>query len=86
MIAKFKTKLNKALLLVRTLVQQQEHTADLLTRRVNSNGRIKQIYARTTSHVRPKQPSPTQIQLSAAGNVIQTVDISSNYLYLPIKP
>ena len=30
-IAEFKTKLNKVLLLVGTLVQQQEHPADLLT-------------------------------------------------------
>ena len=66
-IAEFKTKLNEALLSVGTLVQQQEHPADLLTQRVNSDSRITQIYAKTTSHIRPEQPSPTQIRLSAAG-------------------
>ena len=58
-IAEFKTELNKALLSAGTLVQQQEHPADLLTQRVNSDSRIMQIYTRTTSHVRPKLPSPT---------------------------
>ena len=85
-IAEFKNDLSEALLSAGTLVQQQEHPADLLTQRITSNGRITQICARTMSHIRPKLPSPTRLRLSAAGNVIRTVDISSNYLYLPIDP
>ena len=60
--------LSKALLLVGTLVQQQEYPADLLTRHVNRNGRLTQTYARTTGHVRPEQPSLEQLRLSVAGN------------------
>ena len=84
-IAEFKKKFNR-LVSVGALVQQHEHPVDLLTRRVTINGRITQIYARHTTHVSPELPSPTQIRLSAAENVIQTVDISSNYLHLPIDP
>ena len=44
---------------------------------------LTQTYARTTTHVRPEQPSLNRIRLSAAGNRIQHVDISSNYLHIP---
>ena len=44
--------LNEELLAIGTLVRP----ADLLTRPV-SNGRRTQTYARTTTHVRPEQPS-----------------------------
>ena len=71
--------LNESLLSIGTLVRP----GNLLTRRVNRNGRITQTYARTTGHVRPEQPSPTRIRLSVAGSIIRTVDISSNYLHLP---
>ena len=81
-VVEFKNELNASLLLVGTLVWQQEHPVNLLTHRLNREGRITQTYARTTCHVRPKQPSPTQIRLSVAGNIIWTVDISSNYLHV----
>ena len=71
--------MNEALLLVGTLVCP----VNLLTRRVNRNGRITQTYARTTGHVRPEQSSLTRIRLSVAGNIIRTADISSNYLHVP---
>ena len=83
MIAEFMNELIEALLLVGTLVRQQEHPANLRTHRVNKDGRITQTYTRTTCHVRPEQPSPTRIRLSVAGNIIRTVDISSNYLHVP---
>ena len=82
-ITEFENELNEALLSVGTLVRQQEHPANLLTHRVNRDGRITQTYARTTCHVRPEQPSPTRNRLSVAGNIIRTVDISSNYLHVP---
>ena len=71
--------LNESLLSIGTLVRP----GNLLTRRVNRNGRITQMYARTTCHVRLEQPSLTQIRLSVAGNIIRTADISSNYLHIP---
>ena len=71
--------LNESLLSIGTLVRP----GNLLTRRVNRNGRITQTYARTTGHVRPEQPSLTRIRLSVAGNIIRTVDIRSNYLHVP---
>ena len=74
--------LNEALLSIGTLVRP----GNLLTRRVNRNGRITQTYARTTTHVRPEQPSLNRVRLSAAGNSIQHVDISSNYLHIPFDP
>ena len=70
------------LLLVGTLVRRQDHPADLLTRPI-SDSRRTQTYARTTAHVRPEQPSLNRVRLSAAGNRIQHVDISSNYLHIP---
>ena len=41
--------------------QQQEYPADQLTRRIAIDRRIRQTYARHTTHVRPEQPSPTRI-------------------------
>ena len=58
MNAEFKNELSEALLSAGTLVQQ-EHPVDPLTRRVTSHSRIIQIYAITTSHVRPELPSTT---------------------------
>ena len=80
-IAEFKNEFT-TLILVGALVQQRENPADLLTRRITINDRIRQIYARNTTHVRPDLPSPTRIRLSAAGNIIRHVDISTNYLHL----
>ena len=70
---------------VGTLVRRQDHPADLLTRPVSDDRRIR-TYARTTAHVRPEQPSLNRVRLSAAGNRIQHVDISSNYLHIPFDP
>ena len=84
-ITEFKNEFTR-LLSVGALVQQHEHPADLLTRRITIDGRIRQIYARNTTHVRPDLPSPTRIRLSAAGNIIRHVDISSNYLHLTLDP
>ena len=70
-IAEFKTKL-VGLISARALVQQSRPTRT-------------QTYARTTGHVHSEQPSSTQIRLSAARNSIWTVDISSNYLYVPFS-
>ena len=78
-IAAFKEELNR-LISARAIEEQHEHPADLLTRRIAIDGRIRQTYARHTTHVRPDPPSTTQIRLSAAENTIQHVDISSNYL------
>ena len=61
--------LSEELLAIGTLVQPAD--------------RRPQTYARTTVHVRPEQPSLNRIRLSAAGNTIQDVDISSNYLHIP---
>ena len=46
---------------------------------------LTQTHGRTTVHVRPEQPSLNRIRLSAAGNTIQDVDISSNYLHIPLN-
>ena len=79
-ITEFKNEFTR-LISVGALVQQHEHPADLLTRRIAIDGRIRQTYARHTTHVRPEQPSLNRIRLSAAGNRIQTVDISSAYCH-----
>ena len=44
---------------------------------------LTQTYARTTVHARPEQPSLEQVRLSVVGNIIRTVNISSNYLHVP---
>ena len=80
-ITEFKNEFTR-LLSVGALVQQHEHPVDLLTRRTAINGRIRQIYARNTINVRPNLPSPEQIRLSAAGNIIRHIDISTDYLHL----
>ena len=54
--AAFKEELYR-LILARAIEEQDEHPADLLTRRIAIDGRIKQTYARHTTHVRPEQPS-----------------------------
>ena len=84
-VAEFKNEFTR-LISAGVLVQQQqhEHPADRLTRRIAIDGRIRQTYARHTTHVRPEQPSLHRIRVTAAGNLIQTADISSNYLHLPI--
>ena len=79
-ITEFKNEFTR-LISAGALVQQHEHPADLLTRRNAIDGRIGQTYARITTHVRPEQPSLNRIRLSAAGNRIQTVDISSAYCH-----
>ena len=71
--------LNKALLLVETLVRP----GNLLTRQINRNGKLTQTYARTTGHVHPEKPSLELIRLSVAGNRIRHTDVSSNYLHVP---
>ena len=81
LIAEFKNEFTR-LILVGALVQQHEHPADLLTRHITIDSRIRQIYARNTTHVRPDLPSPTRIRLSAAGNRIRHIDISTDYLHL----
>ena len=78
-IAEFKNEFTR-LISAGALVQQHEHPAYLPTRRT-IDGRIGQTYARITTHVRPEQPSLNRIRLSAAGNRIQTVDISSAYCH-----
>ena len=59
-ITEFKNEFTR-LISVSALAQQQqrEHPADQLTRRIAIDGRIRQTYARHTTHVRPEQPSPT---------------------------
>ena len=59
-IAAFKEELYR-LISTRAIEEQDKHPADLLTRRIAIDGRIKQTYARHTTHVRPEQPSLTQI-------------------------
>ena len=59
-IAAFKEELNR-LISARAIVEQHEHPADLLTRRIAIDGRIRQTYARHTTHVRPDLPSPPRI-------------------------
>ena len=59
-ITEFKNKFTR-LISVGALVQQHEHPADLLTRRIAIDGRIRQTYARHTTHVRPDLPSPNRI-------------------------
>ena len=81
LVAEFKNEFTR-LISVGALVQQQhEHQADRLTRRIAIDGRIRQTYARHTTHVRPEQPSLNRIRLTAAGNIIQTVDISRAYCH-----
>ena len=82
-VAEFKTEFTR-LISAGALVQQHEHPADLLTRRIAIDGRIRQTYARHTTHVRPEQPSLDRIRLTAGGNIIRTADISNNYLHIPI--
>ena len=81
-ITEFKNEFTRLLSVGALVRQQHEHPADLLTRRTAIDGRIRQIYARNTIHVRPNLPSPERIRLSAAGNRIQHIDISTDYLHL----
>ena len=77
-IAAFKEEFNR-LISAGAIVEQHERPA--LQERIVVDGRIRQTYARYTTHVRPEQPSPTRIRLSAAGNRIRHIDISSNYCH-----
>ena len=63
-IREFKNEFNR--LLSVGALQRQEHPVDLLTRQVINDGRPSQIYARATSHVRPKPRLENLTQLTAA--------------------
>ena len=81
-ITEFKNEFTQLISVGALVRQHHEHPADLLTRRTAIDGRIRQIYARNTIHVRPNLPSPERIRLSAAGNRIRHIDISTDYLHL----
>ena len=55
-----------------------------LVRLISAGALVRQSPPTLTTHVRPEQPSLNRIRLSAAGNTIQDVDISSNYLHIPV--
>ena len=54
-----------------------------LVRLISAGALVRQSPPTLTIHVRPEQPSLNRIRLSAAGNTIRDVDISSNYLHIP---